>query len=363
MKKILTIVGARPQFIKAAVVSKAIDKIADLQEVILHTGQHFDHNMSQIFFDELGIRKPDYNLGIAGGTHGQQTGRMIEKIEEVLLKEEPDCILLYGDTNSTLAGTIAASKLHIPIAHVEAGLRSHNMKMPEEVNRILTDRVSELLFTPADNASNTLLKEGIAADKIHNVGDVMYDAAIHFGSISDDRLDVRSTYQLSTEKFILITIHRAENTDDDERLLGIMHALSELEKEYALVWPLHPRTAGRLKDLGFDKEKSSIRFVEPVGYLEMLQLLSESSLVVTDSGGVQKEAYFRGTRCLVVRNETEWVELVEMGFNRLLLDLSNALSTAREMIEGTPKDFSTRVYGDGTASEKIATLLSEKLNR
>lgn len=361
MKKIVTIVGARPQFVKAAVVSRAMEKEKNLEEVILHTGQHFDRNMSQIFFDELGIRRPDYNLGVAGGTHGQQTGRMIEKIEEVLMQEQPDCILLYGDTNSTLAGTIAASKLHIPIAHVEAGLRSYNMKMPEEVNRMLTDRVSELLFTPAANASNTLLLEGIDAGKIHNVGDVMYDAAIHFGAMSDQRLDVREKYGLENDRFILITIHRAENTDDDDRLLGIMHALSELGTAYKLVWPLHPRTARRLDELKFDREKSAISFIEPVGYLEMLQLLSESSLVITDSGGVQKEAYFRGTRCLVARNETEWVELVDMGFNRLLVDLSKAVSTVREMIEGGAKDFSALVYGDGNASEKIASILSKKL--
>ena len=362
MKKILTVIGARPQFIKASVVSRAIKEKESLKEVVIHTGQHFDHNMSQIFFDQLEIERPAFNLGVSGGNHGEQTGKMIIGIEEVILKEKPDVVLLYGDTNSTLAGSIAASKLHIPIAHVEAGLRSYNMKMPEEVNRILTDRISSFLFTPSTNADQNLRKEGIEKEKIFCVGDVMNDSAIHFGKLANQKVNVFKEFELENENYILITIHRAENTDDDERLHSIVRALESITDDYELIWPLHPRTRNRLKELNYDTSISPIRFIEPVGYLEMLQMVSGASLVITDSGGLQKETYFNDVRCLIARNETEWVELVDSGFNRLLRDISELKSNVNDMIGHSISDFDKNIYGDGKASQKIASVLDQSLN-
>lgn len=342
---IVTIIGARPQFVKAAVVSRVLQQHrADVTETIIHTGQHYDSNMSDVFFDELDIPKPNYHLGIGGGTHGQNTGRMLEGIETVLIQEKPDWVLVYGDTDSTLAGALAAAKLHIPVAHVEAGLRSFNCKMPEEINRILTDHVSTLLFTPTDTATRNLAVEGITgSDKVQQVGDVMYDAALYY------RNKAKHPVGLSIERdFILSTIHRAENTDDPERLSNIIGALNEVAAETPVILPLHPRTR-RLLSLG-DYDTRNIALLDPVGYLEMIWLLEHCKLVVTDSGGLQKEAYFFGKPCVTTRNETEWVELVNAGMNQLSSYKKNELllsihTHGHQHINATARP----LYGEGNA--------------
>ena len=330
--KILTILGARPQFIKAGSVSREIRRQKEegrsIEEVIVHTGQHYDANMSDIFFDEMQIPKPNYFLGIGGKSHGAMTGQMIEKIEEVALKVNPDWIMVYGDTNSTLAGAIVASKLHIKLAHIEAGLRSFNMKMPEEVNRILTDRVSTILFCPTDRAMKNLKAEGFEVEeegrsektegrnscfgRVVKVGDVMQDGAMFYKNISTKL----STFNLQPSNFILCTIHRAENTDDETRLRSIFEALNEIAKEKQIILPLHPRTKKLLPSTLI--LHPNIKLIDPVGYLEMVWLIDNCDLVMTDSGGLQKEAYFFEKQCITLRDETEWVELVECGANRLV---------------------------------------------
>lgn len=318
MKKILTVLGARPQFIKASVVSHAIAQTPGLTEVLVHTGQHFDANMSDVFFDELGMAKPDYFLDIHGGTHGAMTGRMLEAVEQVMLKERPDIVLVYGDTNSTLAGALAAAKLHIPVAHVEAGLRSFNMKMPEEVNRILTDRISHWLFTPTQAATDNLLREGVAPEQIHQVGDVMYDVALHHGARVQSGTGLMAKLGLKEKGYALATIHRAENTDDPRRLGAIVDAFIATAAQIAVVWPLHPRTRAVLQVSGrLDAIAKAIHVIDPIGYLDMVQLEKYATVIATDSGGVQKEAYFHGVPCVTLRNETEWIELVESGWNQL----------------------------------------------
>jgi len=310
--KIVTILGARPQFIKAGTVSREIAKYQEIEEIIVHTGQHYDANMSDIFFEEMQIPKPHYFLGIGGKSHGAMTGQMIEKIEEVVLKENPDWVMVYGDTNSTLAGAIVASKLHIKLAHIEAGLRSFNMKMPEEVNRILTDRVSNILFCPTDTAVENLKNEGFDTFDIKVVksGDVMQDGAIFYKSLA------RQPKVEFSNDFILCTIHRAENTDSEDRLREIFEALSEIAKEKQVILPIHPRTKKIIEDLEIDV--NSLTIIEPVGYLEMVWMIDNCSLVMTDSGGLQKEAFFFEKPCITLRDETEWVELVEHGFNILV---------------------------------------------
>lgn len=352
--KIVTIIGARPQFIKAAVVSRAIAKADGIEEVIVHTGQHFDTNMSDVFFEEMSIPKPQYNLNINGLGHGAMTGQMLEKIEEVLLKEKPNWVLVYGDTNSTIAGALAAKKLHIKVAHVEAGLRSFNIDMPEEVNRILTDRISNILFCPTDTAVSNLKKEGYdnIDCEIVNVGDVMQDAAIFYSSKAKrPQADI-------PERFALCTVHRAENTDAPSRLLAIFNALEEISKTTPVVLPLHPRTKGKLTALNYDFENSNIIFINPVGYLEMVWLLSNCQFVLTDSGGLQKEAYFFSKPCITMRDETEWVELVENGFNTLAgADTDKIISIVNAIDENKNIDFSMRLYGNGDAGEKIVEKL------
>lgn len=348
--KIVTIIGARPQFVKAAIVSRAFKlHRQDVKEIIVHTGQHYDSNMSDIFFDELEIPKPDYNLGIGGGTHGQNTGRMIEAIENLLLKIHPEWVLVYGDTDSTFAGALAAAKLHIPVAHVEAGLRSHNRRMPEEVNRVLTDHVSSVLFTPTDNATQNLKKEGVNSDRIIQVGDVMYDAALFY----EKNAQIPEDFNLS-HNFILSTIHRAENTDDPKRLIQIVKALNEISSTIPVVLPLHPRTKNITDSLGLDL--SNIHVLNPVGYLEMVWLLKHCKLVISDSGGLQKEAYFFGKKCVITRDETEWVELVEMGANVLVGTNSNKIVyESLELTINTNKKVG--LYGQGDASERISKAL------
>ena len=309
--KIVTIVGARPQFIKAAAVSRELRR--HHREVLVHTGQHYDGNMSQVFFDELEIPRPDYNLEIGSGGHGAQTGAMLSAIETVLLKEKPDRVLVYGDTNSTLAGALAAAKLHVPVAHVEAGLRSFNQRMPEEINRILTDRVASLLFCPSPTAVDNLAAEGIRAG-VHLVGDVMYEALMHAVAVARAKSDVLARLGLVPGGYALATIHRAENTDDPARLAGIIAALREVSGRLPVVFPAHPRTRGKLAVPATGKD---LRLIDPLGYLDMVKLETEAAVILTDSGGIQKEAYWLRVPCVTLREETEWVETVRQGWNVL----------------------------------------------
>lgn len=351
--KIVTILGARPQFIKAGSISREISNYDSIEEIIVHTGQHYDTNMSDVFFDEMKIPKPNYFLGIGGKSHGAMTGQMIEKIEEVVVKEQPDWVLVYGDTNSTLAGAIVASKLHIKLAHVEAGLRSFNMKMPEEVNRILTDRVSQLLLCPTDTAIMNLKKEGYSNLDIKYVksGDVMQDGALFYKQYSK-----RPINDISPE-FILCTIHRAENTNDLSKLKDIFEALEIIALDKEIILPLHPRTRKILKNNQFSFS-SSIKIIDPVGYLEMIWLITNCDLVLTDSGGLQKEAFFFKKPCITLREETEWIELVENNFNVLVgSDKEKIIETYKKREEIFEKNYSMNLYGGGKASENIISEL------
>lgn len=354
--KIVTILGARPQFIKAGTVSREIAKHKDIKEVIIHTGQHFDANMSDVFFDEMKIPKPDYNLAINNLGHGSMTGQMLEKIEEILLKEKPDWVMVYGDTNSTIAGSLAASKLHIKVAHIEAGLRSFNINMPEEVNRILTDRISNILFCPTDTAIQNLKNEGypnqLTAKNyqlIQNVGDVMQDGALFYKDLT-----IKPEVKL-TDEYILTTIHRAENTDNSQRLESIFSALNEIAKETQIVLPLHPRTKNILKERN-QELSTNITIIEPVGYLKMIYLIKNSKLVMTDSGGLQKEAFFFEKPCITLRDETEWIELIEHKFNVLAgADKTKILESYKCFEFNT--NFSINLYGGGKASQRIIEIL------
>jgi len=352
--KILTILGARPQFIKAGSVSREIAKHKNIEEIIVHTGQHYDANMSDIFFAEMKIPKPNYFLGIGGKSHGAMTGQMIEKIEEVALKENPDWIMVYGDTNSTLAGAIVASKLHIKLAHIEAGLRSFNMQMPEEVNRILTDRVSNILFCPTDAAIQNLQNEGYQNldCKIVKSGDVMQDGAMFYKNLA-----VKPSCEIK-DNYILCTIHRAENTDDETRLKDIFESLNEIAKEKQILLPLHPRTKKILENLKLDIQ--NLTLIDPVGYLEMVWLIDNCSLVMTDSGGLQKEAYFFQKQCITLRDETEWVELVECGANTLVgADKEKILEAYKNNSNFDAENSKLDLYGGGKASENIIKELLE----
>ncbi len=350
--KVITVIGARPQFVKAAVVSKEFLNYSDIEEVIVHTGQHFDSKMSDIFFEQMKIPLPKYNLNINNLGHGAMTGQMLEGIENILLAEKPDCLMIYGDTNSTLAGSLAAKKLHIKVAHVEAGLRSFNMKMPEEVNRILTDRISDLLFCPTDKAIENLKNEGFEHFncKIVKNGDVMQDAAIYYS-----RFAQKPDFEVP-DKYILATIHRAENTDQTERLFSIFSALLEISETIPVILPIHPRTKIILER---EKEKlnfqnSNLKIVEPVGYLEMLYLLKNCSLVTTDSGGLQKEAFFFAKPCVTLREETEWIELVDNGFNVIAGYKKDIILNAFNKMLSTTIDFNINLYGNGQASRVVA---------
>ena len=353
---IATVIGARPQFIKAAVVSRHLRCQHDCHEILIHTGQHYDPSMSSIFFDELDLPQPDYYLGIGSGSHGQQTGRMLEALESVLLEICPDWVLLYGDTNSTLAGALAASKLHFPIAHVEAGLRSFNRRMPEEINRIVTDTLSDLLFAPTTTAVHNLLREGIPESKIHLVGDVMYDAALYYAQKAEDTSKILEQLSLSPKQYLLATIHRAENTDNPQRLSNIFHALAKIASEWIVVVPLHPRTRKHLADMKLNclSSTSQLLLIEPVGYLDMVQLERNAALILTDSGGVQKEAFFYQVPCVTLREETEWVETVELGWNQIVPPYS-----AESIVQAAKSAIQTRgrmsaVFGTGDASKRIA---------
>lgn len=354
MPKIVTVIGARPQFIKASVVSRSLRELGAC-EIVVHTGQHHDGNMSDIFFSELGMTEPAYHLGIHGGTHGAMTGRMITAIESVLLDEQPHMLLVYGDTNSTLAGALAAAKLHIPIAHVEAGLRSGNMRMPEEINRIVTDRLSTWLFVPTSAAAVNLEREGIAADSVLRVGDVMFDVAVEHGRRSASQVDIGQLFGMTPGGYALVTVHRAENTDDRARLRAIVNAVIGLAARFPVIWPLHPRTRAALHKEGLlDDLRAAVDLVDPVSYLTMVALETGAALIITDSGGVQKEAYFHRVPCVTVRDETEWVELVDTGWNRLAPpDNPEDLLTAFVAALGS-RGSEQELYGDGTAALRIA---------
>lgn len=351
--KILTVVGARPQFIKAATISRVISEMENVQEVIVHTGQHFDTNMSDVFFEEMDIPKPDYHLAINGMGHGAMTGQMLEKIEELLLIEKPDWVLVYGDTNSTIAGALAASKLHIKVAHVEAGLRSFNMRMPEEQNRILTDRLSSVLFCPTDQAVINLEKEGyLNLDiDIQNVGDVMFDAASYYSRFSRGKSKVSKP----SGDFVLVTCHRAENTDDPKRLENIVDSLNDLSKKVNIVLPIHPRTKKRLKESNL---KLNFPVISPVGYFDMVELLKNCIFVMTDSGGLQKEAYFFGKPCLTMREETEWVELINSGVNSLVGANKKTILESADDVMNTKISFPEGLYGNADAANKIVDYLA-----
>jgi len=349
--KIITVIGARPQFIKAAAVSNKLRE--KHEEILVHTGQHYDENMSKIFFDELNIPYPNYNLSVGSGGHGKQTGEMMTKLEEIYEKEKPDMILVYGDTNSTLAGALVASKMLIPVVHIEAGLRSFNKAMPEEQNRILTDHLSSKLFAPTETAIRNLKNEGIV-ENVYNVGDVMFDAVLHFGEIAKKNSTIIERLNLENKEFILTTIHRAENTNDISRLKNIIEALNASDK--TIVLPLHPRTKKYMSDYNLEFGDNII-VIDPIGYLDMLALESNCIKVVTDSGGVQKEAFFMKKPCITMRDETEWVETVENDWNRIVgTDRDKILDAIVNFIPSKPQ---MDIFGDGKSSEKICIIIEK----
>lgn len=356
--KLVNIVGARPQFIKASAVSRAIRSAgSSIQEVIVHTGQHYDKNMSRVFFDELEVPRPNFDLEVGSASHGAMTGQMLERLEPVLAKEKPDWVMVYGDTNSTLAGALAAVKMNVPVAHVEAGLRSFNRRMPEEINRIVTDHVSSLLFCPSRTAVVNLEKEGIKS-QVHNTGDVMYDVALFYREKALKQHSLNS-WGVAEKKYALSTVHRAENTDDPERLHGILEALRTIARTMPVVLPLHPRTRKLLKERGEEKLLDGLKVVEPVSYLEMVRLEASAFAILTDSGGIQKEALFHRVPCLTLRDETEWVETVEAGWNQLCGADSERILKGWQRIQSFGDREVPRPYGDGKAAEAVVKILLE----
>ena len=355
MMKIVTVIGARPQFVKAAALSREFSKNSNIEEIIVHTGQHFDANMSDVFFDEMEIPKPKYNLDINSVGHGAMTGRMLEGIEDILIEEKPDLLLVYGDTNSTIAGALAAKKLHIKVAHVEAGLRSFNMEMPEEVNRILTDRISDFLFCPTQTAVDNLMTEGYDSldNKVVKSGDVMQDSANFYAVKSEEKSTVIKANNLN--KYILATLHRAENTDDKKRLAEIVDALNEIHETICpVVLPLHPRTKIKLKQHDL---KLNVTLIDPVGYFDMIELIKNSSLIMTDSGGLQKEAFFFHKNCVTMRDQTEWVELIKADVNVLVGADSVKIKKAVKMMLTKNSNFTVDLYGNGKACENIVSYI------
>lgn len=353
MKKIATIIGARPQFIKAAVLSRLIQQKAEIQECIIHTGQHFDKNMSDVFFDEMDIPKPNHFLDIHGLTHGAMTGRMLEEIEKVLLLEKPDLVLVYGDTNTTLAGALAAKKIHIPVAHIEAGLRSFNMAMPEEINRIVTDRISDLLFSPTQTGIDNLKKEGFEhfGSKIILTGDIMLDAAMYYSTFSEKRAKIYGALGLIKNQYVLCTIHRQENTDDLSKLKEIIVALNEIHQTNPVIVPLHPRTQ---KIIEQHKIPCYFKIIDPVGYFDMLELLKNCQLVITDSGGLQKEAYYFLKNSIIMREQTEWLELIDHGFSVLAgSDGQKIIASFNTMKDKVKPELKKELFGEGRAGEEI----------
>ena len=359
MRKVLSVVGARPQLVKAAVVSRAIASHPGLEEVLVHTGQHYDDRMSAVFLRELDMAEPAVNLGIGSGPHGVQTGRMLAALEPVIQEHAPDWVLVYGDTNSTLAAALAAAKLRVPVAHVEAGLRSFNRAMPEEVNRIVTDHVAELLFAPTAGAVANLIREGLPPERIREVGDVMYDAVLFYRDRAGRTSSILETVGLEPGGYVLSTIHRAENTDDPRRLEAILGALRDVAEEtIPVVLPIHPRTRKMAEGLAAWNAHGALRIIEPVGYLDMARLQQYAAAIATDSGGVQKEAFFHGIPCVTLREETEWVELVELGWNRVCppRDRGGIADAVRRAIGSTGRP--GRPYGDGRAGAAIADHLA-----
>jgi len=361
--QVLHIVGARPNFMKVAPVMRAFQLCKSVQQTLIHTGQHYDDNMSAVFFDELEIPQPHHHLGVGSGTHGAQTGRMLEAIEQVLLQVQPHWVVVYGDTNSTLAGALAGVKLALPVAHVEAGLRSFNPSMPEEINRILTDHASDILFPPTATAVGNLKREGVSEQKIRLVGDVMYDAALYYGARAESRSHILTQLGLRPREYILATVHRAENTDTLSRLQTIFEALSQIAREVPVILPLHPRTRSVLQhEDAVAQVARQIHFIQPVGYLDMVMLEKNARLIATDSGGVQKEAFFYRTPCVTLREETEWTELVELGWNRLAppFRVGAVVATIQSVLahprgdEGTP-------YGKGDSAVQISQFLQERM--
>lgn len=359
--KILSIIGARPQFVKAAIVSLGLAAERQIDEILVHTGQHYDDNMSEIFFRELEMKKPHYALGVGSGTHAYQTGEILKGIENILINTKPDFVMVYGDTNSTLAGALAAAKLNIPVIHVEAGLRSFNKAMPEEINRIMTDHLSSVLFTPTEIAVKNLLNEGIAEETIRFVGDVMYDAALYYGNKAESQSDILKRLQLKTKQYVLTTIHRAENTDEVVRLKTIIDGLVFLSKSIPVVFPLHPRTKAALeKNKLIEKVEKHFLVIPPVGYLDMVILEKNAKTIITDSGGVQKEAYFYKVPCVTLRDETEWVELVETGWNTLLSVSSDDATFGDALYKATTQTkagVGVDLYGGGKAVSTILQIL------
>lgn len=356
--KIVTILGARPQFIKAASLSRALIN-QKIEEIIVHTGQHYDPNMSKVFFDELQIPKPKYNLNVKSQFHGEMTGRILEHSEKIIQKENPDLVIVYGDTNSTLAGSLAAAKLNIPVAHIEAGLRSFNSRMPEEVNRVITDHISELLFCPTTTAVRNLTNEGISKKKIYNVGDIMFDSILFYGNQIKEKSSILNRLKLK-KPFALATIHRAENTDDPKRLNAILSQLKNVANERTIVLPIHPRTKNKLKK---SFQSPSLLLIPPVGYFEIMELQQQCNLIITDSGGIQKEAYWNGKYCITMRTETEWTELVEAGVNKLATPISTLPKLVRELWDKPMNKKKLNLYGDGMTALKIVKILKKNFNR
>lgn len=353
---VVTVLGARPQFVKASAVSRALAG-RGVRETLVHTGQHFSPEMSAVFFEELEIPAPALDLGIASLSHGAMTGRMLEAIESALVELEPSVVLVYGDTNSTMAGALAATKLHVPVAHVEAGLRSFNRRMPEEINRVVTDHVADLLFAPTAAAVANLAAEGIEGAKVVRSGDVMYDTALHYAAIGEQRSTVLADVGVEPGSYVLATVHRAENTDDAERLAQVVDGLAAVARSSTVVLPLHPRTRAAVAELGLELPPGA-RVIDPVGYLDMVVLERHARAIVTDSGGVQKEAYFFSVPCVTLRTETEWVELVEAGWNQLCPGGPSEIEAAVADVLARPVPTSApSLYGDGRASEQIAAVL------
>ena len=378
--KIITVIGARPQIIKAAAISRTILKkfSQSIEELIVHTGQHYDNNMSEVFFEELSIPKPDYNLNIGSGSHGFQTARMVEGLESLLLREKPNYLLLYGDTNSTLAGAVAASKLNIPIIHVEAGLRSFNRKMPEEINRIVCDHLSTFLFSPTKAGFDNLIKEGFESNidtqytaenpGVFHCGDIMFDNSMYFSSLADSQSNILTKYDLTNNQFVLATVHRANNTDNRNNLHSIFKSLLEISLEQTVVLPLHPRTKKELElDVNIDLyeklvNSENILLLAPVSFLDMIALEKNSSIIITDSGGVQKEAYFFGKPCIILRSETEWVEILETGMAVLAAaDYQSIIESYHRFIDLDKLVF-PKLFGDGLASDFICSTILENNN-
>tara|TARA_B110000003_G_scaffold113243_1_gene115839 strand:- start:27121 stop:28203 length:1083 start_codon:yes stop_codon:yes gene_type:complete len=345
MKKVVTVIGARPQFVKAAVLSRIIKEHNTIEEVIIHTGQHFDANMSAIFFEEMRISDPAYNLEVNSISHGEMTGQMMSKIEKILEIEQPEALIVYGDTNSTIAGALAAKKMNIKVVHIEAGLRSFNIKMPEEINRIVTDRISDLLSCPSETALDNLEKEGFdnLPIIIEKHGDIMKDAVFYYSQFSEEKSSIISDQKLQKNHFVLATIHRQENTDDEKKLRSIFLGLEEIHKTQPVVLPMHPRTKAILKKLSIDPK---IQRIDPVGYYDMLELLKNCSMVITDSGGLQKEAFFIKKQSIVVREETEWVELVANGYAKLVGSNTKKIIQTFHTFKEVKKEFSVELYGN-----------------